>query len=257
MKKTLVALALAATTVSGSAMAWTANGTGGSVDLGGTLTPQANLTPWEILIGSAVANLNADIKIGSKVVDVPVKNSIPVLGIRTQTKQTFVGGPGLAPQIDFGGAFDVDHIINSAALLSMNVLNSKDNSIIGGLTVPMISTATSSWSDSNNAQSKIIYASKAGEAFFGGLSKNVGGLSVADSFPKVVAIIPDLSANFIEQGQWGSSGVETYTDTNGHFSGFYGAGIEAGNVMKLTLNAPAASDAITWKASLPVTVSYQ
>ncbi|ENK8257946.1 hypothetical protein AB4C84_004676, partial [Escherichia coli] len=47
MKKTLIALAVAASAaVSGSAMAWTANGTGGSVDLGGTLTPVTKATPW-------------------------------------------------------------------------------------------------------------------------------------------------------------------------------------------------------------------
>ncbi|HEI3186174.1 TPA: hypothetical protein SI321_005057, partial [Escherichia coli] len=55
MKKTLIALAVAASAaVSGSAMAWTANGTGGSVELGGTLNPVEKVTPWEVKVGDDV-----------------------------------------------------------------------------------------------------------------------------------------------------------------------------------------------------------
>ncbi|EJN2318881.1 hypothetical protein NPL52_004738, partial [Escherichia coli] len=78
MKKTLIALAVAASAaVSGSAMAWTANGTGGSVDLGGTLTPVEKVTPWEVKVGDAVTGLDAQIQKGQKVVDVAVNKAIP------------------------------------------------------------------------------------------------------------------------------------------------------------------------------------
>ena len=61
MKKTLIALAVAASAaVSGSAMAWTANGTGGSVDMGGTLIPEGKVTPWEVKVGDAVKGLDAE-----------------------------------------------------------------------------------------------------------------------------------------------------------------------------------------------------
>ncbi|HCN8216144.1 TPA: hypothetical protein N6448_004795, partial [Escherichia coli] len=73
MKKTLIALAVAASAVvSGSAMAWTANGDGGSVDLGGTLTPTDVMTPWEVKVGAAVNDLNAAIRKGDTKVDIPV-----------------------------------------------------------------------------------------------------------------------------------------------------------------------------------------
>ena len=67
MKKTLIALAVAASAVvSGSAMAagWEQNGTGGSVDLGGTLTPVEKATPWEVKVGDAVTGLDGQIQKG-------------------------------------------------------------------------------------------------------------------------------------------------------------------------------------------------
>ncbi|EGJ4498914.1 hypothetical protein INB87_004741, partial [Escherichia coli] len=69
MKKTLIALAVAASAaVSGSAMAWTANGTGNSVELGGTLTPVEKVSPWEVKTGDAVTGLDAPIQKGQKIV---------------------------------------------------------------------------------------------------------------------------------------------------------------------------------------------
>lgn len=92
MRRSLVALAVAAASViSGSAMAWTANGTGGSVDLSGTLIPQGLVTPWEVKTGTAVTGLDADIEKGQRIVDVAVDNAIPVLGIRTVSQAPFQG----------------------------------------------------------------------------------------------------------------------------------------------------------------------
>lgn len=52
MKKTLIVLAVTASVMtSGSAMAWTLNGSGGSVELGGTLTPAEKVTLWEVKTG--------------------------------------------------------------------------------------------------------------------------------------------------------------------------------------------------------------
>ncbi|MBJ4431454.1 hypothetical protein JGE53_19990 [Salmonella enterica subsp. enterica serovar Give] len=101
MKKTLIALAVAASAVvSGSAMAWTQTGTGGSLELGGTLTPQDKVTPWEVAVGAANTNLNTDIAKGERIVDIPVNKPIPVLGIRTISTTPFKGVNGISPQID-------------------------------------------------------------------------------------------------------------------------------------------------------------
>ncbi|MEF6064496.1 hypothetical protein U9954_18460 [Escherichia coli] len=53
------------------------------------------------------------------------------------------------------------------------------------------------------------------------------------------------------------TGVEKFDDSNATFFGVYGAGIEKGKAITITLNnAVASDDQIQWKASLPVTVTY-
>ncbi|ENF8269132.1 hypothetical protein ABRC84_003723 [Salmonella enterica] len=264
MKKTLVALALAATTVSGSAMAWQANSTGGSLELGGTLTPQANVTPWEVLIGSAVNDINASIRAGNTSVDTVISKPITILGIRTQVSktQTFAGSVGAAlnPVIDFGGAINTSQFQNGVTPLSLDIRNSKDNATIGRLTVPMLAGAMASYDATADGGEKTFYSvySDGQGGFMGGLSDKKAG-ALIDIRPRLNAINPDFSANFNEQG----AGIHTSAPLGINFnniaqySGFYGAGIEAGQIMKLTLDAPATSDTIQWKASLPIVVSYQ
>ncbi|ECX2002028.1 hypothetical protein APF40_21455 [Salmonella enterica subsp. enterica serovar Newport] len=259
MKKTLVALALAATTVSGSAMAWTADGTGGTLVLGGTLTPAEIMTPWEVLVGPAVADLNAPIKRGASSVDIPVNKAITVLGIRTLTNQPFNGGVGLAPQIDFKGAYATATQTNSTGALSMDVLDTKD-AVIGHLTVPMVAGGLNSYHDPDTSAplQATMYADTASQGFFGGLSSQAKDVDV-DVASKLNLINPEFSANYNTQGGTMSKYpmAEYFQSTTNKFSSYYGSGIMAGQVMKLTLNTPAASDAISWKANLPITVSYQ
>ncbi|EDQ2680440.1 hypothetical protein ZX40_004606, partial [Salmonella enterica subsp. enterica serovar Thompson] len=50
---------------------------------------------------------------------------------------------------------------------------------------------------------------------------------------------------------------EKFTDSNQTFWATYGSGIESGKIITITLDNAATGDApITWKASLPVTVTY-
>lgn len=131
MKKTLIALAVAASAaVSGSAMAWTANGTGGSVDLGGTLTPIEKVTPWEAKVGDAVTGLDAQIHKGDTKVDIPVKTAISVLGIRTAQKAAFQGQAGIAPQIDFKGAVAYEKFSGSVTDLTLSVTDNQGRLLV-------------------------------------------------------------------------------------------------------------------------------
>ncbi|EPA2893684.1 hypothetical protein ACQ1UY_000513 [Escherichia coli] len=124
MKKTLIALAVAASAVvSGSAMAagWEQNGTGTDVVLGGTLTPVAKVTPWEVKTGDAVTNLDAQVQKGQTSVTVSVNQAIPVLGIRTASTTPFQGKAGISPQIDYDGAVDVGGFSAGVTTLTLNV----------------------------------------------------------------------------------------------------------------------------------------
>lgn len=259
IKKTLVALALAATTVSSSAMAWTANGTGGNLELGGTLTPQENITPWEVMVWASVNNLNGPIKTGSKVVDIPAPSGIPVLGIRTVSNKTFPGGVGISPMIDFKGAINTSKFTNGVTTLTLDVKNDADTKI-GVMTAPLTTAGIMSRSDQSAEYS--LYGRDADEVFYGGLASSSGGVTQASSTAKSVlnSINPEIMANYTSQDKTDSDLPRNFVLNNaGSFrhSGAYGAGILAGNNIKLTLDTPAASDTIVWKASLPITVSYQ
>ncbi|EIL1277915.1 hypothetical protein LLA64_004657 [Salmonella enterica] len=264
MKKTLVALALAATTVSGSAMAWQTNGTGGSLELGGTLTPEQTSNPWEVLIGSAVTNLNESIKPGVTEVSLPVTKAITVLGIRTMSNQPFSGASGIDPLIDFNGAINVDNNAGSNSgktPLYAKITNNHDGSDIGTLSTMLSVAGLVSYN--SQAQTYPLQGSLSNSessAFSGGLLNNGGALmSTANVKTMLNSINTDFLANYNDQGASDRdfTGFINFTNPSLTFSSAYGSGILAGETIKLTLNTPTASDEIQWKASLPITVSYR
>ncbi|EHM2894341.1 hypothetical protein KF979_004136 [Escherichia coli] len=261
MKKTLIALAVAASAaVSGSAMAWTANGTGGSVDLGGTLTPTDVITPWEVKVGAAVNGLDADIRKGDTKVDIPVKKAIPVLGIRTIESAAFTGQPGISPQIEFNGVVsELDNLADANdAVLTLDVTDGVNK--IGKMVAPFIAAAQYSVAGpSANSVYKSMYAAAPVNAFMGGLATVKGSIQEAFS-DRVAALDSEFKAHFNEQGISrieSVSGPNSFANTQHTYSAWYGSGIESGKSIKISLNTPAGADEIVWKASLPVTVSYQ
>lgn len=261
MKKTLIALAVAASAaVSGSAMAWTANGTGGSVDLGGTLTPADVITPWEVKVGAAVNGLDADIRKGDTTVSIPVNNAIPVLGIRTIESAAFTGQRGISPQIEFNGAVsELDNLANANdAVLTLDVTDGVNK--IGEMVAPFIAAAQYSVAGpSANSVYKTMHATTPGDAFVGGLATVKGSTQEAFS-NRVAALDSEFKAHFNEQGVSRIervSGANSFSNTAHTYSAWYGSGIESGKSIRITLDNPAGADEIVWEASLPVTVSYR
>lgn len=261
MKKTLIVLAVAASAaVSGSAMAWETNGTGGSVNIGGSLTPVENITPWEVKTGAAVTGLDADITKGQSVVNISVGQAIPVLGIRTvvDSTKTFKGGTGISPQINFHGAIDLDGFESSVTTLTLNINNDSGDKI-GSMVAPLVSGAEASYSASNknDAGKKFLIAARAGQAFFGAVPKVAE--QIGDAWTKLNGIDKEFLAHYNDQNLAKlAPGTENFIYTGYNYSAYYGAGIQSGKVIKLTLDSPAQGDTpITWKASLPITVSYQ
>ncbi|EFO3788311.1 hypothetical protein C2D57_26580 [Escherichia coli] len=240
-------------------MAWTANGTGNSVELGGTLTPVAKVTPWEVKTGNAVTDLDAQIQIGQQVVSVDVKKPIPVLGIRTASTDAFEGKVGINPQIDYQGVVDLEGAENGShdGLMPLNLKVYDDSGEIGTLTTKILAGGAVSRLNSDDMYSVYPNDGVSTYAFKGGIS-TVGG-SVAyfsDLRSRLNALDPTITANFNEQGvrdvgEWKAPDF----NTDEKYSGFYGSGIEQGQTIKISLKVPAA-EAITWKASLPVTVTY-
>lgn len=261
MKKTLIALAIAASAaVSGSAMAWTSNGSGGTVDMGGTLTPVTKVTPWEVQVGSAVTGMDADIQKGQTTVSIVTEKAIPVLGIRTQTAETFQGQDGISPQINFGSAINIDTIKNGEAELTIDVKNGSGEEKIGTLSAPLLVGAEYSYTGPNNGK-YVMVASTSGDGFFGGLPKDKSG-SLSNPYSRIQEINAEYVANYNNQGvSWSPEndgfGAWNFTNSAYNYSAYYGSGIEKGKKIKITLNQAASGDtSIQWKASLPVTVTY-
>ncbi|EOT8213591.1 hypothetical protein ACKXMA_002480 [Escherichia albertii] len=272
MKKTLMALAIAVSTVSGSTMAaaWVQGGGGGSLQLGGTLTPQEKPTvEWQTSVGGNKLDLDANVERGATQINVPVSSPIPVLGIRFKTKSRFRGHDGISPQIDYHGAIDLSSFRKSEALLSLAVMD-PTGSKIGSLSVPLLVGSEVSRSKmmphlpitprlpvihAINEKFGVI-ANKKGDAFFGGLPISKDGTS-SDAVTRVGKINPDFIATYDDQGgRQLDFAAETFKDKRYRYSAFYGAGIEAGKSISIKLDKPIDADSIKWTASLPITVTY-
>ena len=256
MKKTLIALAVAASAaVSGSAMAWTANGTGGSVNLGGTLTPVEKVTPWEVKVGDAVTGLDAQIAESSTVVKIPVEKMISVLGIRTNS--SFPGQLGIDPEISYGGKVNIDGFDHTGqTTLTLDVMS--DGKKIGTMASPFWAAAQAVWKSQDGSAARFsVYAPDDSEAFFGGLGKTSEHVS-SDAWNLVAAVFPDAEDKYDTQGVTISgTNMVKFDHDDTLYNAFYGSGIQAGSVVTINLDSPATKGTdIAWTATLPVQVAY-
>ncbi|MCQ1820536.1 F4 family fimbrial subunit [Escherichia coli] len=259
MKKTLIALAVAASAVvSGSAMAsgWEQSGNGTSVEIGGTLTPVAKETPWEVKTGDAVTNLDAQVQKGQTSVTVNVNEAIPVLGIRNANVNGFTGREGIKPKISYNNAVDINGFNNGVTTVTLSVQD-VSGSAIGTMTAPFSAAALSSWSTHNGGY-KALYAGQDADSFYGGLGKNAAAVRNGEALGLISALSSDFVAKWKQQGEMNADPTpEKFDGSDATYFGAYGAGIEKGKTITIKLNnAVANDDQIQWKASLPVTVTY-
>lgn len=256
MKKTLIALAVAASAaVSGSAMAWTANGTGGSVDLGGTLTPVEKITPWEVKVGAAVNGLDGSIQKGATTVEIPAGKNIPVLAIRNNA--VFNGQAGIIPVINYGGAINTANFTDNTTELTLNV--NSDAGKIGVLTAPLYASAIEKVQWDNNVEVKYLAASQATGAFAGGVPASVDGVTISGAYEVMAQLFSDIwkNENPAAGTSWDKGDNEGFSNPDVKYSASYASGIRDNAQITIKLDAPAANDVIKWSAQLPVTVSYQ
>lgn len=260
MKKTLIALAVAASAaISGSAMAWTPNGSGGSVELGGTLTPAGKTTPWSVKVGNT-SDLDAKIKEGQSVVTIPLNKPALFLGITTTAgKAGFYGQDGISPQIDYSGAVDLDKFKEGLTKVKIPVKD-QDQNDIGYMEANFTAGAIQQWREkgTDKVRRNSLYAAKSGDAFYGGVGKNSDGVMSGSLVKGMLdGLDPEIANSAWDQDEVINAGI---TDFKGdwHYQGYYGGGIKKGENIKITLSKPAkGGEALKWYASLPVVVSYQ
>ncbi|EJY1985475.1 hypothetical protein OFV46_004715, partial [Escherichia coli] len=259
-KKTLIALAVAVSAaISGSAMAWTPNGSGGSVELGGTLTPAGKTTPWSVKVGNT-SDLDAKIKEGQSVVTIPLNKPALFLGITTTAgKAGFYGQDGISPQIDYSGAVDLDKFKEGLTKVKIPVKD-QDQNDIGYMEANFTSGAIQQWKekDTGTVKRKSLYAAKSGDAFYGGVGKNSEGVMYGSWVKDMLdRLDPEIANSAWDDDSVINVGTADFT-SNEHYQGYYGGGIKKGENIKITLNKPAkGGEALKWYASLPVVVSYQ
>ena len=237
---------------------------GGTFEMSGTLTPVSS-TPWEVFVGDAVSGLDSDILVGETTVDIPVSQAIPVLGIRTAKAVMFAGGTGITPQINYNGGIDITKFASGVAPLSLEVKNADDNSVIGTLEgsltaggiVDYIPNSTDT--DISHATNfENVAASKSGYLFYGGVSTSADStLGVSEVMSRLGGISSQFIANVSNSTPTKTNSTPSITDTSSVYTAAYGSGIEAGTSLRLKLNQAVSSGAIHWKASLPITVTYE
>ncbi|EHQ9038531.1 hypothetical protein KI082_005268, partial [Escherichia coli] len=210
---------------------------------------------------AAVTGLDALIQKGQTSVTVRVGKAIPVLGIRTHTADAFTGIPGVAPQINYGGAINLNGFSAGVTTLTLNVTDA-DGKKIGTMSAPFLAGAGVSRTGGNrDSYSAYVYDGYKVSSFKGGLAASEEQIlpDLATVISRVGALDSGFTANFNIQGvnsgkTWRSPGFENLSTK---YSGFYGSGIESGSEITITLDKAVSGDGeIAWKASLPVTVTY-
>lgn len=253
MKKTLIALTVAVSSaISGSAMAnaWDNGGSGGSVNLGGSLTPVDADSVWEVKVGTGSNNLDAEIASGQQNVDITLSSDLLVLGVRS-VAGGFTGGVGLSPQLDYGGALDTSSFQDGKADLTLDVTDT-DGNHIGSLSTKLVASGIATIQD--NKRTTLI-ATQEGHAFWGGIPGNAS--LVTDATALAARVDSTVTETFLgESYTQVSASTRDFTNSSIHFSAYYLSALLTDNPVTIELDN-ALDSAVNWKAQLPVIVSYQ
>ncbi|WP_441294492.1 hypothetical protein [Escherichia albertii] len=171
-----------------------------------------------------------------------------------------MGEPGLTPTISYGGALHLNEFENSSAPLFLDVKDDGDEKI-GTVEAPVFAAGVFSSRDSISMYSQAwqysAIASEAGDGFFGGVPQNREGAK-QDPTATTRQIWEDAGKNYDAQGAKGFDLPSVFRiDNKNSYSGYYVSGIESGKTLKFTFDEPFTGTELHWKASLPITVSYQ
>ena len=260
MKKTLIALAVAASAVaSGSALA--ADGSWGSgandFNMGGNIIIDAHKMIWDVFSGVSV-NIDSAVESGVTEINLPVAKDIPVLGMRSL--KVFNGGLGLTPQIKYGkdgeSPFESAFKANKTTM-TLRIKNKDNGQEIGTLKTKIWMAAYHSYKNADGSGFRgPLLGSDKGTAFGGGLPTHTSQIDASTLLSDMKKLIPNVDAYFDPQGMLGlSPSYRTFDDSSVTYSAMYGSGILAGENTTITLDTPATKN-INWTAQLPITVTY-
>lgn len=272
MKKTLIALVVAASAISEVAMA-----DSGTFQFGGILLPEAKIhNSWKVKIESGVNDLSTEVKENTTDVSIPVLNPIPLLGIHTlgnepipdTTAKGIHAGVGMTPIIHYGANIDLDRGFHNSVVPVTLELQDNNGKKIGKLTAHMFAYGEmiakgSGYTKNITARTRLV-APEEDDLFFGGLPIVAGSaMDEANGLARISKLDPFVLEQYDQNIQqntlsWDVSEESTLQDyPDFTFNAIYCSGFEQGSTIDLKLDSPMSHDeSLSWKATLPVTVSY-
>lgn len=281
MKKTLIALAVAASAVvSGSAMAWTNGNFNGSVDIGGSVTVGDNFAQkWAWQTGTSLGAFDGNAKemtdAGKKLVITAAQDAAILLG---KTNEAFMATDVASSAIPLIAFSDyqkgkVTPVFTDAGntgtgYLEIPVVDAQ-SSPIGQAKVNMTVAGVRMVTDAAQQRGVIgsVIADSSDNIFFGGVPtvaegamnhgniatnfiQSMGGLSSADMLGQLAAVDPTIvntAASTFPQKSSMTGNVTAAT---------YAMGIKSGQTLELTFTNPV-TQTTAWKAPLNISVTYQ
>lgn len=284
MKKTLIALAVAASAVSGMAHAWTNGDFNGSVDIGGSITANDYRQKWSWAVGSDIngfSNVLTDLTEDGTKLTITVNGDKPIL--LGKTNEAFstpvVGGVGAIPLIAFtdyeGASVEIKNPegeTNKGLAYLVLPMKNAEGTKVGSVKVnaSYAGVAGIGGVTDSNGILRSLYAVGTDTIFDGGLPENVKAaeLSSGDEAASRTGLFGSLSGNdILEQIQnvnanitsltsKDSSSAENMRYTDGNVvSAAYVLGIANGQTIEATFDQ-AVTASTQWSAPLNVAVTY-
>ncbi|HHI3000363.1 fimbrial protein [Escherichia coli] len=280
MKKTLIALAVAASAVSGMAHAWTNGDFNGTIDIGGSIDATNYRQKWEWEVGTGLngfSNTLSELTENNTKLTITVTGNKPILLGRT--KEAFsaaVEGVGAIPQIaftDYKGTSVVlknpDGEINKGLAYFVLPMKNAGGTEVGSLRVNASYAGVAA--DSEAMAFASLWATDKNHIFNGGMGKNVSGaefnkgadaaaltalfgsLSESELLDQIRQVDPSVGS-FSDYGSTVSANMVT-TDRSKVISAAYALGIANGQTIEATFNQ-AVTASTQWSAPLNVAVTY-
>lgn len=284
MKKTLIALAIAASAASGMAHAWMTGDFNGSVDIGGSITADDYRQKWEWEVGTGLngfSNVLNDLTNGGTKLTITVTGNKPILLGRT--KEAFAtpvsNGVDGIPQIaftDYEGASvelrNPDGETNKGLAYFVLPMKNAEGTKVGSVKVNASYAGVSGSGGVTSADGGLssLYAAGSNVIFYGGLPTNVmqsellsgsaaaartelfGSLSKND----ILGQIQRVNANITSLVDVAGSTSEDMGYTDGTvISAAYALGIANGQTIEATFDQ-AVTASTQWSAPLNVAVTY-
>ncbi|MVW21553.1 fimbrial protein [Escherichia coli] len=280
MKKTLIALAVAASAVSGMAHAWTNGDFNGTIDFGGSIDATNYRQKWEWEVGTGLngfGNTLSELTSDNTKLTITVTGNKPILLGRT--KEAFSApaeGVGAIPQIAFTDYKGTPVVLkNPAGEINKGLayfdlpMKNADGTEVGSLRVNASYAGVSA--DSESMMYASIFATDMNHIFNGGMGKNVSGaefskgsdaaartalfgsLSESELFEQIRKVNPGVGS-FSDYGTAAAANMVT-VDRSKVVSAAYALGIADGQTIEATFNQPVTTST-QWSAPLHVAVTY-